>query len=146
MEWRGSKAWESSGQIFLCFKFAKQKFFLTRNLVCFNFLEMLIFTLSSFVYFCLVCFFEGEGWFRGWIEGNYMLAHLLCINFFHRTMLPWVCTITDHQTHLNVIRTSGHTWLHAPHASHVFIKVVEFSNSVMVPQQYEIEISKQWPL
>ena len=88
MEWRGSEAWESSGQIFLCFKFAKQKFFLTRNLVCFNFLEMLIFTLSSFVYFCLVCFFEGEGWFRGWIEGIYMLAHLLCINFFHRTI--WI--------------------------------------------------------
>ena len=88
MEWRGSKAWESSGQIFLCFKFTKQKFFLTRNLVCLNFLEMLIFTLSSFVYFCLVCFFEGEGWFRGWIEGNYMLAHLLCINFFHRTI--WI--------------------------------------------------------
>ena len=58
------------------------------QLVCFNFLEMLIFTLSSFVYFCLVCFFEGEGWFRGWIEGIYMLAHLLCINFFHRTI--WI--------------------------------------------------------
>ena len=78
----------SSRQIFLCFKFTKQKFFLTRNLVCLNFLEMLIFTLSSFVYFCLVCFFEGEGWFRGWIEGIYMLAHLLCINFFHRTI--WI--------------------------------------------------------
>ena len=38
---------------------------------------------------------------------------------------------------------TGHTWLHAPHASHVFIEAVEFSNSVMVPQQYEIEISKQ---
>ena len=30
-----------------------------------------------------------------------------------------------------------------PHASHVFIKVVKFSNSVMVPQQYEIKISKK---
>ena len=59
------------------------------------------------------------------------------------SMLPWVFIVTDHQTHLNVLRTSGHTWLHAPHASHVFIKVVEFSNSVMVPQQYETEISKQ---
>ena len=70
------------------------------------------------------------------------------IFLFHRvkqtdSMLPWVCTITDHQTHLNVMRTSGHTWLHAPHASHVFIKVVKFSNSVMVPQQNEIKISKK---
>ena len=58
-------------------------------------------------------------------------------------MLPWVCTVRDHLTHLNVIRTSGLTWLHAPHASHVFIEVVKFSNSVMVPQQYEIKISKK---
>ena len=57
-------------------------------------------------------------------------------------MLPWLCTVTDHQTHLNLIRTSGRTWLHAPHASHVFIKFVEFSNSVMVPHQCEIKISK----
>ena len=130
MEWRGSEAWESSGQIFLCFKFAKQKFFLTRNLVCFNFLEMLIFTLSSFVYFCLVCFFEGEGWFRGWIEGIYMLAHLLCINFFHRTIwifkdpsfspppsphplpLPLPATHTHTPTHTHIrTHTHAHTLL-----------------------------------
>ena len=75
---------------FLVFQICQTKIFSYAHpqLVCFNFLEMLIFTLSSFVYFCLVCFFEGEGWFRGWIEGIYMLAHLLCINFFHRTI--WI--------------------------------------------------------
>ena len=100
------------------------------QLVCFNFLEMLIFTLSSFVYFCLVCFFEGEGWFRGWIEGIYMLAHLLCINFFHRTIwifkdpsfspplsphplpLPLPATHTHTPTHTHIrTHTHAHTLL-----------------------------------
>ena len=61
MKCRGREARESSSQIFLCFKFAKQEFFsYARPLLCFNFLEMLNFTSSSFFTFVLfVCFSVG---------------------------------------------------------------------------------------
>ena len=40
------------------------------------------FILVCLLLLCLLVFLRWEGWFRGWIEGIYILVHLLCINFF----------------------------------------------------------------
>ena len=46
------------------------------------------FILVCLLLLCLLVFQRWEGWFRGWIAGIYILVHLLCINFFHRTI--WI--------------------------------------------------------
>ena len=63
---KGGEAWEFFKPNLVVFQICQTKIFsYAQPLLCFNFLEMLIFNSSSFFYFCFVCFFEGEGWFRG---------------------------------------------------------------------------------